>query len=287
MVQIIPKGARNTKFRAPFGIEKRRLMMAILFEMVGGAFIAITALMLILWVVYFFQRNASIVDIGWSFSFFLAAWIYFFIGVGSFWRSILLTLMCTIWSLRLSLHLYRRYRADSEDPRYKEMMKNWGAHVQFKALLMFLFQGMLALILTLPFIIVALDSSSSHSFHDYAWGIGFWIVGIAGEAIADQQLYKFKQNPENQGKICKKGLWRFSRHPNYFFEWLVWVGYFLYALPSPGGSIAIISPILMLALLLKVSGIPLAEAESLRTKGDEYREYQRTTSPFIPWFPHF
>ena len=117
------------------------------------------------------------------------------------------------------------------------------------------------------------------------WGIFLWLTGVVGESAADLQLEAFQRDPANQGKVCQTGLWRVSRHPNYFFEGLVWVGFCLFAMPADWGALGIISPLLMYTLLLKVSGIPLAEAEALRSKGDAYREYQNTTSAFIPWFP--
>ena len=116
-------------------------------------------------------------------------------------------------------------------------------------------------------------------------GCALWLVALGGETLADRQLAAFKDDPANRGKVCDSGLWRYSRHPNYFFEWLVWVSFFLFALPSPWGWTTIFAPALMLFFLLRVTGIPYTEQQSLRSKGDAYRAYQRVTSPFIPWFP--
>ncbi len=107
---------------------------------------------------------------------------------------------------------------------------------------------------------------------------------MAGEGLADSQLKRFRAQPENRGQICQAGLWNFSRHPNYFFEWLVWVGLFIFALGSPLGCATLYCPALMLFFLLRVTGIPLTEELSLKSKGDRYREYQQTTSAFVPWF---
>ncbi|HEX3730690.1 MAG TPA: DUF1295 domain-containing protein [Opitutaceae bacterium] len=131
------------------------------------------------------------------------------------------------------------------------------------------------------------------------WSRGWWRSGacgwgpifcgggsrLFGEGLADSQLSAFKADPAHRGQVCRAGLWRFSRHPNYFFEWTVWVGYFVLACGSPGGWIGVISPAAMLWLLLRVTGIPMAEQQSLRSKGEAYRQYQRTTSAFVPWFP--
>ena len=116
-------------------------------------------------------------------------------------------------------------------------------------------------------------------------GAALWLLAISGEALADAQLAAFKRDPVNKGRVCDVGLWRFSRHPNYFFEWLIWVADFVFALASPWGWVAIIGPAGILFLLLRVTGIPMAEQQSLRSKGDAYRRYQQTTNAFVPWFP--
>jgi steroid 5-alpha reductase family enzyme len=116
-------------------------------------------------------------------------------------------------------------------------------------------------------------------------GFSVWLVAILGESLADRQLAAFKADPSNRGKVCSAGLWKFSRHPNYFFEWLVWVALFLFALPAPWGWTTIFAPALMLFFLLRVTGIPYTEQQSLRSRGEAYRSYQRTTSAFVPWFP--
>jgi steroid 5-alpha reductase family enzyme len=113
-------------------------------------------------------------------------------------------------------------------------------------------------------------------------GAVLWLLALSGEALADAQLGAFKRNAKNRGRVCNVGLWRYSRHPNYFFEWMIWVAYFVFALGSPHGWIAIIGPASILYLLLRVTGIPMTEEQSLRSRGDAYREYQRTTSAFVP-----
>jgi len=112
-----------------------------------------------------------------------------------------------------------------------------------------------------------------------------WLIAISGEALADAQLAAFKRHAANRGRVCDAGLWRYSRHPNYFFEWLIWMAYAVFAFPSPYGYLALIIPAVMLFFLFKVTGIPATEEQSLRSRGDKYREYQRTTSRFVPWFP--
>ncbi len=116
-------------------------------------------------------------------------------------------------------------------------------------------------------------------------GAALWLIAISGEALADAQLAAFKRRASNKGRVCDAGLWRYSRHPNYFFEWLIWVAYFVFALGSPWGWVAIVGPASILYLLLRVTGIPMTEEQSIRSRGDAYRRYQQTTSAFIPWFP--
>lgn len=254
------------------------------FTMLGASFTLIMAVMIALWVIYLFQRNAGIVDIGWALGFLLAAWSYFYFGSADLLKMMIITVMATLWAGRLLAHLYLRYEATKEDPRYTTMREKWGGDpTDMLFLMMFIFQGVLVVIISIPFFLVDFGSSSIWSQWEFL-GIAFWLVGLVGEGFADRQLASFIKEPQNRGQVCKKGLWRFSRHPNYFFEFMIWVGFFLFALPSDGGLLAIISPLLILLLLVKVSGIPLAEEQSLRSKGDAYREYQRTTSAFIPWF---
>lgn len=259
--------------------------MLMVFTMLGAGFFLVLSLMIALWVVYLFKRNAGIVDIGWAFSFILCTAAYFAIGNGDFWKKLILAFMVVVWAGRLGWHLYCRFMRNEEEPRYCDIRKKWGGDPSnFLFLMMFILQGVIVIILSLPFLIVNLNGLPGLTSMEV---IGFllWFIGVGGEALADSQMASFHEHPENTGKICRNGLWYYSRHPNYFFEFIVWVGFFIFALSTPLGWISVIAPALMLGLLLKGSGIPLNEAEALRTKGDLYREYQRTTSAFIPWFP--
>jgi steroid 5-alpha reductase family enzyme len=150
-------------------------------------------------------------------------------------------------------------------------------------LLFFELQAALIVLLSTPFLIACLNTRPGVSALEWA-GISVSVLATVAEAMADRQLKQFRSRPENQGGICATGLWNYSRHPNYFFEWLVWVGFSLFTWDSPGGGFAVICPALMLFFLLRVTGIPLTEELSLKSKGEAYREYQRTTSAFVPWF---
>jgi steroid 5-alpha reductase family enzyme len=255
------------------------------FEMLGASFFLVLTLMCTAWIIYYFKRNASIVDIAWALAFVLTSWAYFFLGEGNILKKWSIFLMVNCWGLRLAWQLYQRFMISAEDPRYQEIRKNWGKeNTDFKFFMMFIFQGVLVVVLSLPFLIICNFATSIWQGVEIC-GIVIWALGVMGEALADKQLYDFKLQPENEKKVCQKGLWYYSRHPNYFFEFIVWIGYSLFAIGTPGGWLGLVSAGLMLLLLTKVSGIPLAEAESIKTKGVEYEEYQRTTNAFIPWFP--
>jgi steroid 5-alpha reductase family enzyme len=143
-------------------------------------------------------------------------------------------------------------------------------------------QAVAAVFFSLPALFASLNPAPMLSPLELG-ACGMWMVGFAGETTADRQLLRFRKNPENGGRTCQSGLWRYSRHPNYFFEWVMWVAYGLFASASPWGWLAFACPAAMLCVLFSATGIPPAEAQALRSRGDEYREYQRTTSVFVPW----
>jgi len=246
----------------------------------------ITVMMLILWWIHLFTKNAAIVDVGWSLGYVILAVLFAAGGEGFAFRRWLLALLVALWGGRLAFYLLttRVLAKVPEDPRYTQIRKNWGQAIEFKFFLMFQFQGLLVVLLSIPFLIPSQNTQPSFSFAEGA-GVLVWFVAVGGESLADWQLHRFKSNPDHKGQVCRAGLWRYSRHPNYFFEWLTWIAYALYALASPWGWIGVASPLFILFLLLRVSGIPLTEAQALKTKGEAYRHYQRTTSVFVPWFP--
>lgn len=258
-----------------------------IFTLFGASFTTVMLLMLICWFIFLFQRKANIVDVAWGIGFILAAVMYMILGVGGdFFKIIVMTSMVSIWGIRLSYHLLQRYRSQAEgDPRYEFVFERWNKQPNsLMYLMLFIFQGVMIVILSLPFFLVSRGSHSTWTQIEI-WGIVVWLVGVAGETLADKQLADFKKEPLNHSAVYQKGLWRFSRHPNYFFEAFVWIGYAMFAWPSNGGWLAISAPVLMLFMIFRVSGIPLTEAQALRSKGELYREYQRTTSTFFPWFP--
>jgi steroid 5-alpha reductase family enzyme len=230
--------------------------------------------------------NAGWVDVAWSFLFAPLVWMCFALGTGDPTRRLIIAGMVTIWSLRLGLHILARLlkNRDEEDPRYKSLRFKYPRRPWLMFFGFFQLQGILAAILCAPFAVVSMNKSPALSPIELA-GITLWVVAILGEILSDHQLQAFRNNPENKGHVCDVGLWRFSRHPNYFFEWLIWVSYYLFACGASNGWQTIFVPLLMLFFLTKVTGIPPAEEQSLKSRGDAYRDYQKRTSAFIPWFP--
>jgi steroid 5-alpha reductase family enzyme len=243
-------------------------------------------MMLGVWVMAMRIHNAGIVDIAWAFGFVPLALLYRLFSDGEPARQNLVTLMVLAWSGRLGLHLWKRVMGHhpAEDGRYAEMRRAVAGREGMAFFWFFQAQAVLLALLSIPCLLIDTDARVHFGPTDLL-GPALWIVALAGEMIADRQLAAFKADPANAGKVCDAGLWHLSRHPNYFFEWLVWVALCVMALPAPWGWAALFAPALMLLLLLKVTGIPYTEQQALRTKGDAYRLYQQTTSPFFPWFP--
>ena len=228
-------------------------------------------------------KNYGLLDVAWSYGIAILAPLYAFFGPGDPLRKWLITGLGVAWSLRLGTYILVRVvrHHPEEDVRYQTLRARWPGSGMF--LVFFELQAMLVVAFSLPFLFAAVNSAPAISPVEIA---GLIVAGAAllGETVADLQMQAFKRDPANKGQVCQRGLWRYSRHPNYFFEALIWWGFFLTALGSPHGWITILCPLLMLHFLLKVTGIPLTEEYAVKSKGDAYREYQRTTSAFIPWF---
>ncbi|MDE3157057.1 MAG: DUF1295 domain-containing protein [Acidobacteriota bacterium] len=255
------------------------------FDLLALGASTVAVLMFVLWLIHLRTGNAAIVDAGWAGGLSLLAAIYAAAGPGDRVRSGLVAVMAAAWGLRLALYvLVTRVIGQPEEGRYVELRRTWRTHLPLKFLGFFEFQALVAVILSVPFLLPALNPAPGLQPVEYAGG-AIWLIGFLGEVLADAQLHRFKANPAHRGRTCRVGLWRWSRHPNYFFEWVIWIGFAVFALGSPWGAAGLLSPALILYFLLRVTGIPATEAQALRSRGDEYRQYQRTTSPFIPWFP--
>ncbi|MFZ4682334.1 MAG: DUF1295 domain-containing protein [Terrimicrobiaceae bacterium] len=245
---------------------------------------AAVLLMAITWLICRQINNAGYVDVAWSYAFALVVGIFFALGAGDPVRKALIAGMVTIWSLRLGTHLLIRVTKHhpQEDARYAALREQFPKRVWYMFFGFFQLQAVLVGLLCAPF--AAACANPSPALHPWEIaGAILWLVAISGESLADHQLNRFRTNAANKGKVCDTGLWRYSRHPNYFFEWIIWVAYFVFSLGTPGAWITFYVPLLMLYFLTKVTGIPPAEAQSLKSRGDAYRAYQRTTSAFIPW----
>ncbi|MFW5926410.1 MAG: DUF1295 domain-containing protein [Wenzhouxiangella sp.] len=241
--------------------------------------------MLALWCWQIFSRRADWADFAWAALIGAQAIAFAAVGTGSAEKRALAVLLAATWSFRLSRHLGARLAAGhDEDGRYQAMRRHFGERQHAWLLAFFLAQALAAWLFALPAWVVANDASARLD----AWviaGVAVWFLSLAGESIADRQLAAFRSDPANRGRVCRAGLWRYSRHPNYFFEWLHWFSYPLVALGAPHQWLAWSGPVLMLVFLYRVSGIPYTEKQSLASRGDAYREYQRTTSAFFPWPP--
>lgn len=248
----------------------------------GGA--TVSGLMFALWVAHFPLKNAAIVDFGWAVGTGLLGTFYALLGGGWPTRAWAIGAMSGLWGLRLAIHLLVRTFGHVEEGRYQELRRSWKTNLGLKFLVFFQVQAVTCVLLSAPFLLAAVNPAPAAHWLEYA-GATLWMVGFAGEAVADAQLAAFKAAPYTSGRTCNTGLWRYSRHPNYFFEWLTWVAFAVFATPSPYGWIGWLAPALILYFLLRVTGIPATEEQALRSRGEEYRHYQRTTSAFIPWFP--
>jgi steroid 5-alpha reductase family enzyme len=242
-------------------------------------------LMLVVWIVALRINNLGIVDIAWSFSFLPITTFFAIMAHEDPARRWLVAGMAGLWSLRLGTHVGVRVMKahPQEDVRYGKFRAEWKAKLKSISFGFFQLQALSIGGLSTVFLLPCLNTRAGFTLLEYA-GIVVWLIALTGESLADFQLKQFKTNPSNAGLICQSGLWKYSRHPNYFFEWLVWVGFFLFAWDFPGGCYTVLCPGLMLYFLLRVTGIPLTEEFSVKSKGDAYRRYQQTTSPFVPWF---
>jgi len=246
--------------------------------------LAVCGLMLVLWLIHFPMRNAAIVDVGWAGGLAVLGVLYAVLGEGLAARRYLIGGMAAVWGSRLALHLLTdRILGHPEEGRYQELRRKWVTNIPLKVFFFYQFQAILCVVLSAPYYLAAQNGAPGISPVEIT-GVAAWLAGVVGEAIADAQLAAFKRNPANRGKTCQAGLWNYSRHPNYFFEWLIWLGFALFAIDARHGFVGLLSPVMILYFLLKVTGIPATEEQALRSRGDAYRRYQETTSVFVPWF---
>lgn len=229
------------------------------------------------------HSNSGIVDVLWALGVGLAAVIVALCGEGATTPRVLLAVLALAWGLRLAAHLWQRVRSEDEDGRYRALRAHWQGH-QGKLFAFFQAQALLIALFALPFVAVAANPRDDATGWWLA-AVAVWLLSVGGEALADHQLARFRRDPGNRGRACRDGLWRYSRHPNYFFEWLHWFTYVLLAVGSPLLWLAFAGPVLMYVFVRWISGVPFTERQALRTRGEDYRRYQRETPLLFPWFP--
>jgi steroid 5-alpha reductase family enzyme len=250
------------------------------------ALVAIQVTMICLWLVSIRIRNASIVDVFWGLGFVLASWIYYLQGPeGLPVRQRLVLALATIWGLRLSLHLLRRNWRKGEDYRYRAFRRHFGPRRYWWVSLFqtFLLQGTLLWLISAPLLGAQISLRSDGLTLVDGLAALVWSIGFVFEAGGDWQLARFKANPANEGELLTTGFWRYTRHPNYFGDAMVWWGFGLFSL-SAGSYLPVLGSLLMSVLLLRVSGVTMLE-KGLRSSKPGYEAYTRRTNAFFPWFP--
>ena len=234
-------------------------------------------------IVALIKKDNSIADIAWGLGFVLIAAVNLLIAQAVTARQLLMTVLIILWGGRLAGYIFIRNRGRSEDFRYAKWREEWGKKLLIKSFInIFMLQGFFMLLIAYPVMLVSSTTQDKLNLLDLL-GVLAWLKGFFYESLGDYQLYKFKLDPSNKGKIITSGLWKYTRHPNYFGEVVIWWGIFLIALSAPYGLTAIVSPLLMTFLLLKVSGVPMLEKKY--KDNPEFKEYARKTSSFIPWPP--
>jgi len=251
----------------------------------GWNLVAVTAMMITGWLISLAYRNVTIVDSLWGLGFVMVAWLTFFMSDGYVNRKLLLAVAVTLWGLRLSIYLSWRNWGKGEDPRYGSWRENSGDRFWLISLFkVFILQALFLWVISVAVQIGQLASTPNRLTWLDGLGVIVWLTGFLFESLGDWQLAQFKTDPANKGRVMDRGLWAYTRHPNYFGEFLVWWGIFLITLSTPNSWWTILSPIAISAVLLKMTGIPLTEQELVKNRPG-YSEYVKRTSAFVPWLP--
>jgi steroid 5-alpha reductase family enzyme len=250
----------------------------------GSCLAAVVVGMVVLWAVSVRLSDASIVDIAWGMAFVLITWVGFAIGDKSTGRSVLLAIMVSVWGVRLSTYLARRNLGHGEDARYAAMRRTHQHFARWSLYGVFGTQALLAWVVSLP-VQLAMADRTPPGIGLLGWiGLAVWCVGLGFESVGDFQLARFKRDPSSAGQVMDRGLWRFTRHPNYFGDFLVWWGLFLVAVETGSAAFGVVGPVVMTVLLTKVSGKDLLE-RSIGKRRPGYADYVARTSGFVPLPP--
>ena len=249
---------------------------------VGVGWVVMSAAMALLWLIVW-RRNAGYVDVAWSLGTGVLAVAFALTAEGGYHpRRLLVAALACIWAIRLGGYLLRRVAGEPEDGRYQALRRDWGARAPLYLFVFFQVQAIWAVMFSAPMLIAARNPRPGIVAGDLI-GVLIAVVAIVGESLADRQLARFRSDPASRGRVCQVGLWRYSRHPNYFFEWLHWFAYVAIGFAAPWGWLTLAGPVVMYVFITRVTGIPPTEARAIESRGDAYREYQRTTSAFVPW----
>ncbi len=251
-------------------------------ELLIYAFLMSSVVMTILWYIQLKTHNAGTVDVAWSFlTPIIGAWLILFDTTPDSTRQFLIIVLAVTWGCRLGAYLYKRVMNEVEDGRYRYFREYAGENAPVIMFLFFQLQASWTLLFALPFWAASKNISAEIGILDMA-GITIWIMAISGEVLSDWQLKNFKKNTSNKGKVCQQGLWKYSRHPNYFFEWLHWVAYVLIGFYSSYWWLTVTGVLVMYVFITKITGIPFTEKQAIRSKGNAYLEYQKSTREFFP-----
>jgi steroid 5-alpha reductase family enzyme len=240
--------------------------------------------MTLVWLASLLKKDASIVDVFWGLGFVVAAWVYAATREETTLRGDVALGLVTLWGLRLALYILWRNWGEGEDYRYREMREKSPGSFAFRSLFtVFWLQGLLLWGISMPLLQAQAPGPPFPTWIDGV-GLALFVVGFAFEAGGDWQLARFKADPANAGKVMDRGFWRYTRHPNYFGDAVVWWSFFCLALATPRSLWTVYSPVVMTLLLLRVSGVTLLEKKLQKSK-PEYRRYAEETSAFFPWPP--
>lgn len=240
--------------------------------------------MVLLWLVSVRKQDAGLVDSFWGTGFVVLAWLYYAAEGFESTRALLVCALVSTWGMRLSVHIFTRNHGGGEDYRYAAMRKGWGPRFWWVSLFtVFGLQGLLMWVIGMPLYAVARGTQPGLGIVD-ALGVAVFVVGFLFEAVGDWQVTRFRADPSNRGTTLQTGLWRYTRHPNYFGDALLWWGIYLVAGVASGGAWTVFAPGIMTFLLLRVSGVPLLEERMSKTRAD-FADYAARTSSFFPWPP--